>query len=193
MRHSLRQHLYLHLVKHEHHYAIVGVLLLIVTLFFELPIVFSIFAITVLSVWGVVLHPDAIGVSHGYFSGTLSILLRYCAAGFFITVFMLYYPLHGITIEDIIYLGLLITWFIGYFMSFMKRKNFSAWITLLFPAILLTSAVFFSNLPINSGITHIFALSVFAAIIRSVTHNVLDALSVFMFGLLVRYTILFIL
>jgi hypothetical protein len=142
----------------------VGVLLLIVTLFFELPIVFSIFAITVLSVWAVVLHPDAIGVSHGYFSGTLSILLRYCAAGFFITVFMLYYPLHGITIEDIIYLGLLITWFIGYFMSFMKRKNFSAWITLLFPAILLTSAVFFSNIIFKLFLFSLYILDKFLII-----------------------------
>ncbi len=192
MRDSLRQHLYLHLVKHEHHYAIAGVFLLVITLLLQLPNVFSVFAITVLTVWGVTVNADAIGLAHGYFSGIPSIVLRYSAVTFFFTVLMLYHPIHGIAIMDILYLGLLITWFIGYFMAFMKRKNFSVWISLLFPAVLLTTAIFFSNLSVNSDFTHIFALSIFAATIRSVSHNVLDALSVFVFGLLARFTILYI-
>ena len=193
MRDSLRQDLYLHIVKHEHHYAIVGIALLIATVFFQQLGVFSLFAITVIVTWGVIINPDAISFSHGFFSGFPSILLRYTVVSFFSTVFILYYPIHGITTQDIVHLGLLITWFIGYFMAFMKRKNFSAWITLLFPAVLLSTAVFFSNIAVNSDISLIFALSIFAATIRFVSHNVLDALSVFIFGLLVRFTVLSIL
>lgn len=190
MHDSPKNLLYLHLVKHEHHYAILGVSLLALTLLFNVTIVFSLFAITVLILWGLNISTESIGFSDGYFSNLPSITIRFCTVSFLTTVFILYYPFHAIPPLHILYLVLIIMWFVGYFIAFMRRKNFSAWISLLFPSALLTAALFFSDIALNSDIINIFTLSILASTVRLATNNVLDAVSVFMIGLLLRFSIL---
>ena len=190
MRDTIQTRLYQHIVSNEHRYAISGVLLLLVTLITKLSFIFQIFAITVIISFPFLIHPMAIGISNGYFSNVLFIALRYFVVSALITLMFVYYPLQSLNPQNTVFVITLVLWCLGYFVAFMRRKNFSLWISLLFPSILLTLSLYFSELMTDIDISFMMAISVLAGSVRLATSNVLDGLSLFIAGYMIRTSFL---
>lgn len=190
MRDTIQTRLYQHIVSYEHRYAISGVLLLLVTLITKLSFIFQIFAITVIISFPFLIHPMAIGISNGYFSNVLFIALRYFVVSALITLMFVYYPLQSLNPQNTVFVITLVLWCLGYFVAFMRRKNFSLWICLLFPSILLTQSLYFSELMTDIDISFMMAISVLAGSVRLATSNVLDGLSLFIAGYMIRTSFL---
>lgn len=186
---TLRQNLYLLLVKNEHKVAIIGSLLALCSPIITIYPVF-VFSIISLIIHSVGIHPASIGLSAGYFSGHITLFVRYFTFSTLLTFFFLSYPLHPFLSVDIIILVIMELWWRGYYIEFMIRKNFPYWIAIVFPALL-------SLIPYISYFDFTFAdyafmmsLFIVSSVIRVATKNVLDGLTWFLIGILIRYNYL---
>lgn len=190
MSETFQTSLYQHIAKYEHRYAIIGVLILLTSVLTKQLLLFQVFAITVLISFGSFIHPMAVGISNGYFSNGFFILLRYFVMSALTTLLFVYYPLHPLAPAQCIFVIILVLWCLGYFVEFMRRKNFSLWICLLFPSLILTFSLYYSHVMTEIDISFILAISILSGSVRLATSNIFDGLSLFIAGYLIRSSFL---